>query len=77
MTAFDAGPDTLEIMMEDNSVFVGNIAQVPRMIATQAAQNVAKHLAGETVEAQSYVEVYPVAGQSEAMRIYELLGYGN
>jgi ribose transport system substrate-binding protein len=77
VTAFDAGPDTLEIMMEDNSVFVGNIAQVPRMIATQAAQNVAKHLAGETVEAQSYVEVYPVAGQSEAMRIYELLGYGN
>jgi len=77
VTAFDAGPDTLEIMMEDNSVFVGNIAQVPRMIATQAAQNVAKYLAGETVERQSYVEVYPVAGQSEAMRIYELLGYGN
>lgn len=76
VTAFDAGPDTLEIMMEDNSVFVGNIAQVPRAIATQAAQNVAKYLAGEEVERQSYVEVYPVAGQEEAKRIYELLGYG-
>ncbi len=76
VTAFDAGPDTLEIMMEDNSVFVGNIAQVPRAIATQAAQNVAKYLAGEDVERQSYVEVYPVAGQDEAMRIYNLLGYG-
>jgi len=76
VTAFDAGPDTLEIMMEDNSVFVGNIAQVPRQIATQAAQNVALYLAGDEVERQSYVEVYPVAGQDEAKRIYDLLGYG-
>ncbi len=77
VTAFDAGPDTLEIMMEDNSVFVGNIAQVPRMIATKAAQNVALYLSGGTVDPQSYVEVYPVAGQEEAKRIYELLGYGS
>lgn len=77
VSAFDAGPDTLEIMMEENSVFVGNIAQVPRLIATKAAQNVALHLSGGTVEAQSYVEVYPVAGRDEAKRIYELLGYGN
>jgi ribose transport system substrate-binding protein len=77
VSAFDAGPDTLEIMMEENSVFVGNIAQVPRQIATKAAQNVALYLSGGTVEAQSYVEVYPVAGRDEAKRIYELIGYGN
>jgi ribose transport system substrate-binding protein len=75
VSAFDAGPDTLEIMMEDNSVFVGNIAQQPRAIATKAAQNVADYLNGKTVEADSYVEVYPVAGQAEAKRIYALLGY--
>ena len=77
VTAFDAGPDTLEIMMEENSVFVGNIAQLPRQIATKAAQNVALYLAGGDVERQSYVEVYPVAGPEEAKRIYELLGYGS
>jgi ribose transport system substrate-binding protein len=77
VTAFDAGPDTLEIMMEENSVFVGNVAQQPRQIAIQAARNAAAYLAGETVEPQSYVEVYPVAGRDEAVRIYELLGYGS
>lgn len=77
VSAFDAGPDTLEIMMEDGSPFVGNVAQQPRAIATQAVQNLAAFLAGEDIPEQSYVEVYPVAGQEEAKRIYDLLGYGS
>lgn len=76
VTAIDAGPETLEIMMEEGSPFVGNIAQQPRKIATIAAQNVAKYLAGEDVPEQSYVEVYPVAGREGAEEVYELLGYG-
>lgn len=75
VTAIDAGPETLEIMMEDNSPFVGNVAQQPRAIATLAAQNVALYLAGEEVPDQSYTDVYPVDGPEEADRIYELLGY--
>ena len=77
VSAFDAGPDTLEIMMEDGSPFIGNVAQQPRAIAIQAVQNLAAYLAGEDVPEQSYVEVYPVAGQAEAQRIYDLLGYGS
>jgi len=77
VSAFDAGPDTLEIMMEEGSTFVGNVAQQPRAIATKAVQNLAAYLAGEDVERQSYVEVYPVAGRDEAARIYKLLGYGS
>ena len=75
VTAIDAGPDTLEIMSEPNSPFVGNVAQLPREIATTAAQNVAKHLTGEKVERQSYVDVIPVDGPDEAKRVYEELGY--
>lgn len=75
VTAIDAGPDTLEIMMEEGSPFVGNVAQQPREIATRAAQNVARYLAGEEVEDQTYVDVYPVAGPEEAEEVYEILGY--
>lgn len=75
VTAIDAGPDTLEMMMEPGSPFVGNIAQQPRLIATVAAQNAAKHLAGEDIERQSYVEVYPVAGAEGAEEVYAKLGY--
>ena len=75
VTAIDAGPETLELMMEENSVFVGNIAQQPRKIATKAVENAADYLSGKTVEKQSYVEVYPVAGPAEAKRIFDLLGY--
>lgn len=77
VSAFDAGPDTLEIMMEEGSSFVGNVAQQPRAIAIQAVQNLAGYLAGDDIPQQSYVEVYPVAGQEEAQRIYDLLGYGS
>ncbi len=75
VTAIDAGPDTLEIMMEDGSPFVGNVAQQPRKIATVAADNVAAYLSGEDVERQSYVEVFPVAGPEEAESVYKQLGY--
>lgn len=75
VTAIDAGPDTLEIMMEEGSPFVGNVAQQPREIATRAAQNVARYLADEEVEDQTYVDVYPVAGPEEAEEVYETLGY--
>lgn len=75
VTAIDAGPDTLEMMMEPGSPFVGNIAQQPRLIATVAAQNAAKYLAGDDVERQSYVEVYAVAGAEGAEDVYAKLGY--
>ncbi len=75
VSAIDAGPDTLEIMMEEASPFVGNVAQQPRKIATMAAQNVATFLATEEVERQSYVEVFPVAGPEQAEEVHKKLGY--
>jgi ribose transport system substrate-binding protein len=75
VSAIDAGPDTLEIMMEENSPFVVNVAQQPRLIATIAAQNVAKHLNGADVEDQSYLEVFPALGPDGAREVYEALGY--
>lgn len=75
VTAFDAGPDTLEIQVEEGSPLVGNVAQQPRLIATIAAQNVARYLAGEEVPAESFVETFPVAGRDGARDVIELLGY--
>ncbi|MBK0418409.1 sugar ABC transporter substrate-binding protein [Leucobacter sp. CSA1] len=75
VTAIDAGPDTLEIMMEPDSPFVGNVAQQPREIGKVSADNVAKHLAGEDVEAESFVETYPVDGAAGAEEVYAKLGY--
>lgn len=75
VTAVDAGPDTLKIMMEPNSPFIGNVAQQPRKIATIAAQNVARYLAGEKIEANTYVETFPVDGPAGAEEIYKKLGY--
>ena len=75
VTAIDAGPDTLEIMMEPGSPFIGNVAQQPRLIATYAAQNVAKYLAGQTVEEQTYVDIFPADGAEGAEEVYKQLGY--
>lgn len=75
VTAIDAGPDTLEIMMEPNSPFVGNVAQQPRKIATISVDNVAKYLAGETVEEQSYVDIFPADGAAGAKEVFAKLGY--
>ncbi|WP_299151755.1 sugar ABC transporter substrate-binding protein [uncultured Tateyamaria sp.] len=76
VTALDGGPDTLEIMAEDGSPFVANVAQQPNLIGSTAAMNVARHFAGETLLPQTYVEVVPVNGQAEAKAAYEQLGYG-
>ncbi len=75
VTAIDAGPDTLEIMMEPKSPFIGNVAQQPRKIATVAAQNVATYLATGDVERQSYVEIFPVDGATGAKDVFAKLGY--
>lgn len=75
VTAFDAGPDTLEIMSEPGSPFVGNIAQLPRKIATISADNVGKYFLGEEVEKVSYVDTIPVAGPDEAKKVAKELGY--
>ncbi|NOY55680.1 MAG: substrate-binding domain-containing protein [Actinobacteria bacterium] len=77
VSAIDAGPDTLEIMMEDGSPWVVNVAQQPRKIATIAVDNAARYLAGETVLPQSYVDVVPVSGPAQAAAVYEQLGYGD
>ena len=76
VTALDGGPDTLEIMAEDGSPFVANVAQQPNLIGSTAAVNVARYFAGETLLPQTYVDVFPVNGQAEAIAAYEALGYG-
>lgn len=75
VSAIDAGPDTLEIMMEDNSPFQINVAQQPRMIATKSADNVARYLHGETVEKVTETDVFPALGPVEAEAVYKKLGY--
>ena len=76
VTALDGGPDTLEIMAEEGSVFVANVAQQPRLIGTTAADNAARHFAGESLLPQTFVDVRPVNGPEEAKAVYEELGYG-
>ncbi len=76
VTALDGGPDTLEIMAEEGSPFVANVAQQPRLIGQTAAHNVAAHFAGETLLPQTYVDVVPVLGQDGAREAYSALGYG-
>ncbi len=75
VSAIDAGPDTLEIMMEEKSPFQINVAQQPRLIATTAAQNVARYLKGEQVEKISELPVFPAMGPEEASAVYTKLGY--
>ncbi|WP_299724917.1 sugar ABC transporter substrate-binding protein [uncultured Tateyamaria sp.] len=77
VTALDGGPDTLEIMAEDGSPFVANVAQQPNLIGSTAARNVAAHFAGETLLPQTFVDVFPVNGQAEAKAAYKELGYGS
>lgn len=76
VTALDGGPDTLEIMAEDGSPFVANVAQQPNLIGSTAAMNVARHFAGEDLLPQTFVDVVPVQGQQGAIDAYEALGYG-
>lgn len=75
VSAIDAGPDTLEIMMEENSPFKINVAQQPRLIATTAARNVARHLHGEQVEKISELPVFPAMGPQQAEEVFLKLGY--
>ena len=77
VTALDGGPDTLEIMAEDGSPFVANVAQQPNLIGATSAVNVARYFAGENLLPQTYVDVFPVNGQAEAIAAYEALGYGS
>ena len=76
VTALDGGPDTLEIMAEDGSPFVANVAQQPNLIGSTSAMNVARYFACETLLPQTYVDVFPVNGQAEAKAAYKSLGYG-
>ena len=76
VTALDGGPETLEIMAEDGSPFVANVAQQPRKIGSTAAMNVARHFAGESLLPQTFVDVRPVNGPEEAKAVYKELGYG-
>ena len=71
VTALDGGPDTLEIMAEDGSPFVANVAQQPNLIGSTSAMNVARYFAGETLLPQTYVDVFPVNGQAEAKAAYK------
>ena len=75
VTALDAGPDTLEIMMEEGSPFVANVAQQPALIGKTSADNVARHFAGQTLLPQTYIDVLPVNGREQAAKVYEQLGY--
>jgi ribose transport system substrate-binding protein len=75
VSAFDAGPDTLEIMMEEGSPFKVNVAQQPRLIATVAADNLARYLYGEEIPKDTYLDVFPVDGPEGAAEVYQALGY--
>ncbi len=75
VTALDAGPDTLKIMMEDGSPFAANVAQQPRLIGTTSAKNVARYFAGEKLLPQTFVPVLPVNGKEDAAKIFKQLGY--
>ena len=77
VTALDAGPETLEIMAEDGSPFVANVAQQPYLIGATSATNVARYFAGESLLPQTYVDVRPVMGQVDARAAYAELGYGS
>lgn len=77
VTALDGGPDTLEIMAEEGSPFVANVAQQPNLIGSTAAMNVARHFAGEDLLPQTFVDVVPVQGRAGAIAAYEELGYGS
>jgi ribose transport system substrate-binding protein len=77
VTALDGGPDTLEIMAEEGSPFVANVAQQPSLIGSTAAMNVARHFAGEDLLPQTFVDVVPVQGRDGAIAAYEALGYGS
>ncbi len=77
VTALDGGPDTLEIMAEEGSPFVANVAQQPNLIGSTSAMNVARHFAGEELLPQTYVDVVPVNGRAEAIAAYSALGYGS
>lgn len=77
VTALDGGPETLEIMAEENSPFVANVAQQPRKIGSTAAMNVARHFHGDTLLPQTFVDVKPVNGPEEAKAVYKELGYGD
>ena len=77
VTALDGGPDTLEIMAEEGSPFVANVAQQPNLIGSTSAMNVARYFAGEDLLPQTYVDVVPVNGREEAIAAYSALGYGS
>ncbi|MAM09513.1 MAG: ABC transporter substrate-binding protein [Rhizobiaceae bacterium] len=77
VTALDGGPETLEIMAEEGSPFVANVAQQPYLIGATSAENVARYFAGEELLPQTYVDVVPVNGPEEARQAYEDLGYGS
>jgi ribose transport system substrate-binding protein len=76
VTALDGGPDTLEIMAEQGSPFVANVAQQPYLIGKTAAMNVARYFEGQEMLPQTYVDVVPVDGREGAIGAYEELGYG-
>lgn len=70
----DGGPETLAIMTEENTPFVGNVAQLPALIARTSVLNVARYLSGEEIPPTSYVDVIPVTDETAA-QVIEDLGY--
>lgn len=70
----DGGPETLAIMMEEDTPFVGNVAQLPGLIARTSVLNAARYLGGEDVPPTSYVDVIPVTDDTAA-QVFEDLGY--
>ena len=70
----DAGPETLEILMEADSPLAGDVAQLPAQIARTSVLNVARYLAGEEVPPTSYVDVIPIT-KDNAAQVFEELGY--
>ncbi|MGO1538696.1 MAG: substrate-binding domain-containing protein [Leucobacter sp.] len=74
-TAIDGIPEILEIMQEENTPHIGDVAQQPRKIGTLSAENVATYFTDGEVEEVTLVDVLPAAGAEGAAAAIEQLGY--
>ncbi len=71
----DGSPEVLQLVADPNSPAAGNVAQQPAELGRLAIQNVARHLAGETLPRESYVPAL-LANKKNVGEITKKLGLG-
>ena len=75
ISGVDAGPDAVSLMLEEGSPWDVNVAQQPDQIAIASIQNVARHLAGESVPATSFVPIIEINSKESAQAVFDQLDY--